>query len=179
MRFNGGVSTTDPRLRALAHPVRLRMLSLLWSAPLSAAALARELEISHALASQHLRRLDAAGLVELADVRSRRGGRERRYRAVRGTWLSDQREGQALLAESLARNLLARVAHRAPETAGVTTDAELWISPEDWAAARHRMIAIMTELHDAARPPHDPGTVRVGATVMAFEMTEPAGTGED
>ncbi|MGW5673350.1 helix-turn-helix domain-containing protein, partial [Micromonospora sp. NPDC003776] len=56
------VSTTDPRLRALAHPVRLRMLSLLWGAPLSAAALARELAISHALASQHLRRLDAAGL---------------------------------------------------------------------------------------------------------------------
>ncbi|PWU58946.1 ArsR family transcriptional regulator [Micromonospora globispora] len=173
------VSTTDPRLRALAHPVRLRMLSLMWSAPLSAAALARELEISHALASQHLRKLDTAGLVELADVRTRRGGRERRYRAVRGSWLSDQREGQALLAESLARNLLDRAAHRAPDTAGLTTDAELWVSPEDWAAARHRMHAIMTELHDAARPPHAPGTVRVGATVMAFEMTDPgAPTGD-
>lgn len=167
------VSTTDPRLRALAHPVRLRMLSLMWSAPLSAAALARELEISHALASQHLRRLDDAGLVELADVRSRRGGRERRYRAVRGPWLTEQQEGQALLAESLARNLLDRVVHRAPETAGVTVDAELWISPEDWAATRRRLAAVMTELHDAARPPHAPGTVRVGATLLAFEMTDP------
>ncbi|WP_199737212.1 MULTISPECIES: helix-turn-helix domain-containing protein [Micromonospora] len=166
------MSTTDPRLRALAHPVRLRMLSLLWSAPLSAAALARELGISHALASQHLRRLDAAGLVELADVRSRRGGQERRYRAVCGPWLTEQQEGQALLAESLARNLLDRVAHRAPESAGVTVDAELWVSPEDWAAACGRLHAIMTELHDAARPPHAPGTVRVGATVMAFEMTD-------
>ncbi|MFE9691967.1 ArsR/SmtB family transcription factor [Micromonospora sp. NPDC005806] len=166
------MSTTDPRLRALAHPVRLRMLSLLWSAPLSAAALARELEISHALASQHLRRLDAAGLVELADVRSRRGGRERRYRAVRGPWLTEQQEGQALLAESLARNLLDRVAHRTPETAGVTVDAELWVSPAEWEAARRRLQAVMTELHDAARPPHAPGTVRVGATLMAFEMTD-------
>lgn len=166
------VSSTDPRLRALAHPVRLRMLSLMWSAPLSAAALARELDISHALASQHLRRLDAAGLVELADVRSRRGGRERRYRAVRGSWLTDQPEGQALLAESLARNLLDRVAHRAPESAGVTVDADLWVSPEEWEAARRRLQAILAELHDAARPPHAPGTVRVGATVMAFEMTD-------
>ncbi|MFE9653980.1 helix-turn-helix domain-containing protein [Micromonospora sp. NPDC006431] len=166
------MSSTDPRLRALAHPVRLRMLSLMWSAPLSAAALARELAISHALASQHLRRLEAAGLVELADVRSRRGGRERRYRAVRGPWLTDQREGQALLAESLARNLLDRVAHRAPDAAGVTIDAELWVDPEEWEAARRRLHAIMTELHDAARPPHAPGTVRVGATMMAFPMTE-------
>jgi hypothetical protein len=30
----------------------------------------------------------------------------------------------------------------------------------------------MTELHDAAQPPHAPGTVRVGATLMAFEMTD-------
>lgn len=172
------VSTTDPRLRALAHPVRLRMLSLLWSAPLSAAALARELAISHALASQHLRRLDAAGLVELADVRARRGGRERRYRAVRGPWLTEQQEGQPLLAESLARNLLDRVADRAPGTSGVTTDAELWVSPDAWAAARRRLHAIMTELHDAAQPPHAPGTVRVGATLMAFEMTDPAPAAE-
>ncbi|MEV1205735.1 winged helix-turn-helix domain-containing protein, partial [Microbispora rosea] len=41
----------DPRLRALAHPVRLRMLSLMWGAPMSAAELSRELGISHALAS--------------------------------------------------------------------------------------------------------------------------------
>ncbi|WP_176730754.1 winged helix-turn-helix domain-containing protein [Micromonospora mirobrigensis] len=173
------MSTTDPRLRALAHPVRLRMLSLMWSAPLSAAALARELGISHALASQHLRRLDAAGLVELADVRPNRGGRERRYRSVRGPLLTDQREGQALLAEALARNLLDRVAERAPDTAGLTIDAELWVAPEQWAAARSRLHAIMTELHEAAQPPHAPGTVRVGATVLAFEMTDPPPPVED
>ncbi|TWH67063.1 hypothetical protein JD77_02027 [Micromonospora olivasterospora] len=63
---------------------------------------------------------------------------------------------------------------RAPESAGLTTDAELWVSPADWAAARQRLHAILTELHDAARPPHAPGTVRVGATVLAFEMTDPA-----
>ena len=42
-------------LRALAHPVRLRILSLLTGADLTAADVARELGITHANASYHLR----------------------------------------------------------------------------------------------------------------------------
>src|SRR2546430_10470170 len=93
-------------------------------APLSAAELARELAISHALATQHLRRLDTVGLVELVEVRPHRGGQERRYRAVRGTPLSDQHAGAALLAEALAVNLRERAGRRAPRQPGVTSDAE-------------------------------------------------------
>jgi len=77
--------------------------------------IARELGISHALASQHLRKLDAAGLVELAEERRRRGGQERRYRAVRGTPLSDQRDGSRdgglRLAETLVHMLQIGRAH--------------------------------------------------------------------
>src|SRR5262245_45416651 len=137
--FTSPVTATDPRLRALAHPVRLRMLSLMWSAPFSAAELARELAISHALASQHLRRLDATGLVELAEVRPHRGGQERRYQTVHGTPLSDQHEGTPLVAESLAHNLRDRAGRRAPGTDGVTTDAELWVRPETWQETRRRL----------------------------------------
>src|ERR1700753_959910 len=67
-------------LRARAHPLRLRMLSLLTGAAMSAAELGRELDISQALASYHLRFLVNAGAVELAEELSNRGGRERRYR---------------------------------------------------------------------------------------------------
>jgi DNA-binding transcriptional ArsR family regulator len=158
----------------MAHPVRLRMLSLMWSAPFSAAELARELGISHALASQHLHRLDATGMVELVEVRSRRGGRERRYRTAPGTPLSDQREGAPLVAESLAHNLRERAARRAPGADGVATDAELWVTREVWAEVRRRLAAVVAELHDAAQAPHTPGTVRVGATLMAFPLAEPA-----
>jgi DNA-binding transcriptional ArsR family regulator len=161
---------TDPTLRALAHPVRLRMMSLIWTVPLSAAELARELGISHALASQHLRRLDAVGLVELAEVRTNRGGRERRYRAVHGTPLSEQQEGAPLLAEALSFNLRERAARRAPHRAGVTADAELWVDPEAWEDFRHRLAALLVDLHDAARAPRSPGAVHVGATVMAFPL---------
>lgn len=169
------MTATDPLLRALAHPVRLRMVSLVWNAPLSAAELARELGISHALASQHLRRLDAAGLVELAEVRANRGGRERRYRAVHGSPLSDQRhEGAPLIAEALAHNLRARAGRRAPGAEGVTSDAELWVAPEVWDDFRGRLAALLDELHRSARAPHAPGTVGIGATVMAFPLAEPA-----
>ena len=40
-------------LRSVAHPLRLRMLSLLTGTAMSAAEVARELEITHANASYH------------------------------------------------------------------------------------------------------------------------------
>ena len=53
-------------LRAMAHPLRLRMLSLLTGAELSAAEVARELGITHANASYHLRVLLDACELEVA-----------------------------------------------------------------------------------------------------------------
>src|SRR3954452_391248 len=50
-------------LRAGAHPLRLRILSLLTGASMSAAEIARELDIAHANASYHLRVLAEAGQV--------------------------------------------------------------------------------------------------------------------
>ncbi|RNG27778.1 ArsR/SmtB family transcription factor [Streptomyces botrytidirepellens] len=166
------MTDTDPALRALAHPVRLRMLTLMWPGPMSAAELARELDISHALASQHLRRLDAAGLVELAEERTRRGGRERRYRTVHGSPLSDRSDGTPLLAAALAHTLQERAARRDPDSGGVTADGELWVDPEVWEDARQRLADLAAELHAAARPPHSPGTVPVGISLMAFRMRE-------
>lgn len=166
----GCVTETDPVLRALAHPLRLRMMTLMWPGPLSAAELARELGVSHALASQHLRQLRDAGLVELAEERNRRGGRERRYAAVRGRPLSEQRDGSALLVETLVHTLRERIARRAPDGEGVTSDAELWVEPEVWEDARRRLAAVTEDLHEAARPARTPDTVPVGLSLMAFPM---------
>ncbi|MGW4646899.1 ArsR/SmtB family transcription factor [Kitasatospora sp. NPDC004289] len=164
------MTETDPVLRALAHPLRLRMLSLMWPGPMSAAELARELAVSHALASQHLRRLDGAGLVELAEERTRRGGKERRYRTVRGTPLSDRQDADPLLAETMALTLRERAARRAPAAEGVTVDAELWVDPETWRDVRSRLAALALELHAAARPARTPGTEPVGVSLMAFPL---------
>jgi len=161
----------DPVLRALGHPTRLRMLSLMWSGPLSAATLAAELGISHGLASQHLRTLDRAGLVQLVEVRPKRGGRERLYRTVKGSPLSDRTDASPLLTEAFVNNLRERLTMRVPDSESVVTDAELWVTPEVWNEYRKRLHDLMHELHEHSQPPRTPGTTPIGATLMAFEMT--------
>ena len=56
---------TDPRavsaLRSVAHPVRLRILSLVTAEAMSAADVARALDLTHANALYHLRVLHDAG----------------------------------------------------------------------------------------------------------------------
>src|SRR5918993_1279103 len=77
------VIMTDERissLRATAHPLRLRMLSLLTSSAMSAAEVARELGITHANASYHLRQLHDADLVVVEGEERIRGGMAKRYR---------------------------------------------------------------------------------------------------
>jgi DNA-binding transcriptional ArsR family regulator len=162
--------TVDPALRALAHPTRLRMLTMMWSGPMSAAMLAAELGIAHGLASQHLRTLDRAGLVELSEVRPKRGGRERLYRTVKGTPLSDQKDAQPLLVEAMITNLRHRLPGWRPGEAGAVTEGDLWLTPQQWADARTRLLELSAEIHEQARPPHTPGTVQVSVTLVAFEM---------
>lgn len=165
-------------LRARAHPLRLRMLSLLTGAAMSAAELARELEVSQALASYHLRQLADAGAVELAEERSRRGGRERRYRyrvepSFPGQPPAPDEDGQALFVEAVVDELRRRSAQRAPDLPGLSIDAELWVDPEDWEEARAAMAAAGTMLHERARRPHTPGTVHLNTTVVLFPMLDP------
>ena len=63
-------TVTDPlALRALAHPLRVELYSLVArEGSLTAADAARQLEISHALASHHLRQLAKYGFVEPAET---------------------------------------------------------------------------------------------------------------
>lgn len=164
------MKTVDPILRALGHPTRLRMLTMMWSGPMSAAALAAELDISHGLASQHLRTLDRVGLVELAEVRHKRGGREKLYRTVKGSPLSERTDAQPLLVEAMIANLRRRIGQWRTDEGAAVTDADLWLTPEQWLDARKRLHDITAEMHDLAAPSRTPGTVPVGVTLMAFEM---------
>jgi DNA-binding transcriptional ArsR family regulator len=143
------------RLRVLAHPLRLRILSLLTASPLSAMELSRELGVSQALASYHLRQLHAAGVTELAEIRPRRGGRERRYiyRPEPGAPDSHHgdREDQALFAEAIGVELRRRAREADGGVARLGVDAELWVDPGDWQAALDAVRAASGELHRQAR----------------------------
>jgi hypothetical protein len=119
-------------------------------------------------------------VVELAEERSHRGGRERRYRyraPAPGTrWRqSADRESEALFVAALATELRRRGAGRAEGTHGLAVDAELWVSRDDWDEATQRIAEAAVMLHERARRPHEPGAVRTSATLVMFEMTDQAG----
>ncbi len=176
--------TTVGDLRALAHPVRLRILSLLTGAELSAAEVARELEITHANASYHLRLLRDSGHIQPAGQEKVRGGVARRYRYDVGKEFDPRGPGDpgeyptsygaqlmyAALAAELQRR--GRAVVTGPASASLTTDAELWVDPDRWRTLRDRVFEASRELHEAAQPPHTPGTVRVSATIALFRMED-------
>lgn len=71
---------TRAELRALAHPLRLRLLDLLSREPATSSILARRLGESSGATSYHLRALEKAGWIEEDTERGR--GRERWWRRV-------------------------------------------------------------------------------------------------
>jgi DNA-binding transcriptional ArsR family regulator len=162
-------------LRAMAHPLRLRLLSLLTGTAMSAAEVARELDLTHANASYHLRQLYAAGLLTVAEEESIRGGRAKRYRhdpaASQVTGSADP-SGRRAIWSVVADELLRRASAQAvrPGLRQHMTDAELWVDPEVWADVVADILAASVKLHEAARPPRTPGTVQTSATIALFEM---------
>lgn len=156
-------------LRALAHPLRVRMLSLLTGNPMSAAEVARELGITHANASYHLRLLAQAEMLEEAGEETIRGGvaKRYRYRIGGGHHRAGDRDGfvTALFAE-LGR----RLPDRAADGKGMSFDLETWVDPEVWDRAVTLMNQASTLLHESARPPRTEGTVHVSASGVAFTM---------
>ena len=168
-------------LRALAHPLRLRMLSLLTGADLTAAEVARELGLTHANASYHLRFLLDAGELEVVGEERIRGGLAKRYRHSwhredhrSGTDDAPEERAEAaeLFVQAAADELRRRYAHRRRGSHGLVADAELWVTPEVYAEARDLLARASALLHDAARPPRTDGTRPVALSVFAFAMEE-------
>lgn len=157
-------------LRATAHPLRLRMLSLLTAAPLSAAEVARELDVTHANASYHLRLLLDAGLIVVESEERIRGGVAKRYR-YRHDLPTKTLTGDDLAAEitAMGAELARRFVERTPGR-GNLTDAELWVDPDLWDEVLELVTRASTLLHDGARPPRTEGTIRTNLTVAAFRM---------
>lgn len=172
-------------LRAVAHPLRLQMLSLLTGAELSAAEVARELDITHANASYHLRVLLDADELVVASEEKIRGGRAKRYR-------HDWRRGLARTSstanaggsdrqgpdsnglgyiKATADELVRRYAARIPGS-GNLSDAELWVDDETYARARALIEEASILLHDRAQPPRTPGTHRMNLTAAIFTMQD-------
>jgi DNA-binding transcriptional ArsR family regulator len=167
-------------LRATAHPLRLRLLSLLTGAAMSAADAGRELGISQASASYHLRVLERAGLIRVVEVVRLRGGDARRYRHESSSRRYDpethlgerapagEEEYVAALVDELRRRARART-----DGPALTTDAELWVDPQIWGRIVQHVGEASALLHAAAQPPRTPGTRPVSMTAALFPIRRP------
>ena len=156
-------------LRSTAHPLRLRMLSLLTGSAMSASEVARELGISHANASYHLRLLVDAGLIEIEGEERIRGGLAKRYRHV---WDSVAASDNPPDPEHELRAMTSELLRRQGQRQGklLLTDAELWVSPEVWEKALALVREASALVHEDARPPRAEGSLAVNLSVVAFRM---------
>jgi DNA-binding transcriptional ArsR family regulator len=160
-------------MRAWAHPLRLQMLSLLTGEALSAADVARRLDLTHANASYHLRHLQRAGLLTVVDEQRIRGGVAKRYRYTPDLEPTTTAGPTPLgTFAGLADELVRRARHARPGRQ-VLTDAELWVDEPAWNEARNAVYAAMDALHRAAVPTGTPGALRTSSTVAMFLMEQP------
>jgi DNA-binding transcriptional ArsR family regulator len=157
-------------LRSTAHPLRLRILSLLTGSELSAAEVARELGVTHANASYHLRVLLAAGEVVVAGEERIRGGVAKRYRHP---WRQEDHGGRTrgVDVRTMAHEMVRRTDLRERGLVANFTDAELWVDPDVWERAVRLLVEASELVHAEARPPRSDGTRPVSLTVAAFGMT--------
>ncbi|HYJ69849.1 MAG TPA: helix-turn-helix domain-containing protein [Nocardioidaceae bacterium] len=167
-------------LRALAHPTRLQILSLLTGASMSAADIARELDITQANASYHLRQLAAVDLIEEAGERKIRGGVAKLYRYP---WerppmkLPADEAGMQPYVQALANEMVRRFGLQyAGQGMSHYTDAEMWVDPGVWREVLDTTGEASHRLHAEAKPPGSEGTIRVSMSAVLFPMrpTNPA-----
>lgn len=161
------------RLRASAHPVRLRILSLLTAEAMSAAEVARALGLTHANASYHLRVLHDAGELVVEGEEKIRGGIARRYRYDASRGLSDRHsavDDRVAYARANALEVERRLLD-AGKGSGTSSDLEAWVPVDAWRRALDHLHEAAMLLHGEARPAGTAGTVHVSVTTNAFTMT--------
>jgi len=178
---------TDPRwLRAISHPIRIRLLAMLDEEPASPVILANKLDQPLGTIAYHVRTLYDLGLLKLVSTRQRRGATEHYYQTTghpRGSeesWealdsVSKQRLLTALLARAsdyasrsaAAGGFDAKDAHIS--TNALKLDAKGWAQlakeSKKWLAKAEQI-----EREAAERIEADRGSVmHVGLNIMVFE----------
>ena len=184
------IELRDPAaLRALAHPIRLRLVALLRrEGALTASEAGRRLGESSGSASYHLRQLERFGLVEEAGDRH---GRQRPWRATSlyTSWPSVP-ESEELAEASLVldRFVVGRYAERLGEwierrrdepdewvEASAFGDSLLYLDVDELAKLRDDLHALaepyLARIADPAQRP--PGARPVGLVQIAFPVDEP------
>lgn len=175
MSSNSAISS----MRAVAHPVRLRILSLLTAQAMSAAEVARALDLTHANASYHLRFLHEAGELVVESEETIRGGRAKRYRYLvhaKPTVAPVSTEDMMAYVHAIGTEVTRRVVDRR-KAPSLWSDIETWVAPELWEEAMALATRASELLHSGAQPAGTEGAVHVSFSAMAFRMDPMDGNG--
>lgn len=178
---------TDPRwLRAISHPIRIRLLAMLDEEPASPVILASKLDQPLGTIAYHVRTLYDLGLLKLVSTRQRRGATEHYYKTT-GHPSSTEEAWEGLDAISKQRLLTALIAKATDyatrsaaaggfdaKEAHISTDAlkldregfeQLAQESRKWLARAQEI-----ERESAARIGQDSGAeLAVGLTLMLFK----------
>lgn len=100
------ILSTPEQYRALAHPVRHRLLFTLGRESATLSGLAADLGISKGSAGHHLKILREAGLVRLESTRKVRGGTEQRFKRTAARLRFDSGETTRAVLSSVADGML-------------------------------------------------------------------------
>ena len=157
---------TDPRVvKALAHPLRMRILTLLDKRTASPSELAEELGAPLGNVSYHVRQLASFGLIKLVKRTPRRGAIEHHYKAQPRRQVSDAAWAKVpdIVKEAAVKAALADVAHRvagAVESGGFNrpdanlANVQLRLDEEGWQAVARELAALLDrvdEIHEESR----------------------------
>lgn len=160
-------------LRAMAHPLRLRILSVLTRTAMGASDVAAELDIENSLASYHLRELASAGLIEVVerdeDAERPVGRPPILYRYVLDYEdRLDRSEGRDAVFALMVQDLTRRFA--AMQSRHRIVDGEFWLSEETYKEICDLADRMSELMHDRALPPRTEGAFHASITVSVFGL---------
>ena len=133
--------------KALAHPLRLRILRLCWQAELTNKQLAERVDRDPGTVLYHVRQLVSAGLLEPAPVRAGESGAlEKPYLAkARSWWLDDPAGTSADAAFAPGEALQHELRAAGPDSVRTFVRFALHLSPEAAAELDQRLMALLDE----------------------------------
>jgi predicted ArsR family transcriptional regulator len=150
-------AATAEEARALAHPLRLRILRLCLDQARTNKQLADRLGENPATVLHHVRTLERTGFLAAEEPRAGpRGSRERPYRATGKSWTLDVRESGAVSSSSMLLAVVdafrAEVLESPPDGIVHNTRMALRLLPEDREELQRRVTAIVEEFMEREDP---------------------------
>jgi DNA-binding transcriptional ArsR family regulator len=183
-------SISDPRIvRALAHPMRLEILSIVEKRTASPKEIAREIGAPLTHVSYHVRQLAQLGLIKLERTTPRRGAVEHHYSMETEPRISEDawREAPEIAKQALIGATLGHVSDQvnaAAAKAGFSREGShlqrltLELDEQGWDEASTALVSLVSELErireDATKrrkEAHD-GHASATAVVMLFEAAD-------